>query len=123
MRYPVSIKGVLFYQNKVVLVKNDRQEWELPGGRIELNETPEHCLAREIKEELSLNVTVGTIIDSCLFEVISSNYVFVVSYHCVLKSQFKPRLSHEHNELGLFSLGALESIPLPKSYLNAIQKV
>ena len=33
--------------------------WELPGGKIEPNETPEECLKRELKEEFEINVTVA----------------------------------------------------------------
>ncbi|MGO2147745.1 hypothetical protein [Halomonas sp.] len=45
--YPVSIKGVLLLPaNKVVLALNDRDEWELPGGRIEIGEVSSECLER-----------------------------------------------------------------------------
>jgi hypothetical protein len=33
MPLPASIKGVLLVEGGVVLVKNPRDEWELPGGR------------------------------------------------------------------------------------------
>src|SRR5215469_13231059 len=60
---PVSAKGVLFNRNKadpeVLLLRNGRQEWELPGGWMEGNETPEACLAREFKEETGLQVAIG----------------------------------------------------------------
>ena len=39
--YPVSIKGVLIRDGRVLLVHNERDEWELPGGRIEPGEAPE----------------------------------------------------------------------------------
>jgi 8-oxo-dGTP pyrophosphatase MutT (NUDIX family) len=64
MFYPVSVKGVLFTpEQKVVLLKNERNAWELPGGRLEPFETPEDCLAREIQEELNIQVQVEKLLD------------------------------------------------------------
>ncbi len=34
-------------------------KWELAGGKIEEGETPEQCLAREMKEEFGIRVRVG----------------------------------------------------------------
>ncbi|WP_296226894.1 NUDIX domain-containing protein [Ralstonia sp. UBA689] len=57
--HPVSVKGVLRAPaGEVVLLLNEREEWELSGGRIEPGESSTECLAREIAEEL--NVQVGS---------------------------------------------------------------
>lgn len=40
-RGPVSIKGVVLHEGAVLLLKNERDEWELPGGKLERGETPE----------------------------------------------------------------------------------
>jgi 8-oxo-dGTP diphosphatase len=33
-------------------------KWELPGGKIELNESVDECLIREIKEELNIEILI-----------------------------------------------------------------
>lgn len=119
--YPVSIKGVLFVGRQVVLVQNDRSEWELPGGRLEIGETPEKTLAREFEEELSIRVETLCIIDCYLFEVVPSKQVFIVTYGCRLQGKFEPTLSVEHTAFGLHALDALDRLPLPAGYKRSIQ--
>lgn len=55
--YRVSIKAVITKGNKVLLLQESDGRWELPGGGLEYNETPQQCLKREIKEELGVAVS------------------------------------------------------------------
>ena len=120
--FPVSIKGVLQSpEGQIVLMLNERDEWELPGGRIELGETAPQCLAREIAEELAVEVSVGEPLDSYLFEVIPGKHVFISTYRCQLLGGFVPTISHEHKEIGLFEPGRLPA-NLPEGYRLSIVK-
>ena len=121
MLYPVSIKGVLLSpEDKVVLLRNERDEWELPGGRLEPYETPQECLARECFEELNLQVNVGELLDVWLFEVLPAKHVLIVAYGCKAYSLEGLQMSNEHKGVGLFSLEDLQQLNLPKGYKQVI---
>jgi 8-oxo-dGTP pyrophosphatase MutT (NUDIX family) len=118
--FKVSIKGVLVEPGgRVILLQNERDEWELPGGQIELGESPPHCLAREIQEELCLQVEVEHPLDTYLFEVTPGHHVFIATYKCALVGPFDPKVSLEHKRIGLFSQDRLPE-NLPAGYRASI---
>jgi 8-oxo-dGTP pyrophosphatase MutT (NUDIX family) len=119
--FPVSIKGVLFTEaRECVLALNDRNEWELPGGRIEVGESPELCLQREFQEELSININAEHLLDAHLFEVIPDRHVFIVTYGCSLSGAFLPVVSEEHSQIRAFPVSALPT-NLPFGYRRSIE--
>lgn len=119
--FPVSIKGVLVRDGSVLLVRNERAEWELPGGRIEPGETPEQCVAREIAEETGLPVTVAEILDAWMYHIaVASKDVFIVTYGCTSGSTAGPVLSHEHNRIAEFAEHEVADLPMPEGYKSSI---
>src|SRR5438552_119958 len=112
MTPPISIKGVLLVAGKVALVRNSRDEWELPGGRLENGEDHAQALVREFAEELSVSVQVGAPIDSYLFEVVPGRHVFIVTYGCSLVGDFEPKVSDEHTGHCLWAVERLSELKL-----------
>ena len=121
MPFPVSIKGVVVHANKVLLLKNPRDEWELPGGRLEVGETPEECVAREIAEETGWQVRVGPVLDTWLYHVEPVNrHVFIATYGCHLLAGPEIVLSNEHVSANLFEERELSGLNLPEGYRRSI---
>lgn len=119
-RFPVSIKGVVAIDGKFCLLRNERAEWELPGGRLEAGEDPLAACLREIDEELGLKVLVTRILDSWLYDVKGAGEVLIVTYACAPLTGVTPRLSHEHKALGLFAPAEIAALVMPDGYKRSI---
>ena len=122
---PISLKGVIVWRDRVPLLKNERDEWELPGGKLELGEAPRDCLRREIAEELGWNVEVGDPFHAWVYAVRPDRHVFVVTYGARYRGDQQPRYSHEHKELQLMPIkdAVQDRVNMPQPYKEAIQLV
>jgi len=61
--------GLVFRSGKLLITQRHTAAhlgglWEFPGGKRESGETFEECLARELREELGIEVEVGELLES-----------------------------------------------------------
>ncbi|MEU5309503.1 NUDIX domain-containing protein [Streptomyces sp. NPDC021562] len=120
---PISVKMVIDIKGKVPLLRNERDEWELPGGKLELGETPESTVLREVQEELTLEPELLSgvdIVDSWVYEIFPHRHVFIVSYGAEYTGSREPKLSNEHKELGLFDYEDVPGLVMPEPYKKTI---
>jgi mutator protein MutT len=120
-RFPISVKGVVLHAERVVVLKNEREEWELPGGKLEPGESPEGCVIREIHEELGLHVSPGPLLDSWVYHIVTGVDVLIVTYGCYPAPFASVTHSPEHKAVGLFTLQELQTLPMPEGYKKSIQ--
>ena len=70
-------------------------KWEFPGGKVEINETEEKAIEREIKEEFEMNIKAIKFIINNICEY-PNKTVDLRLYECkYLNGNFKP---HDHSK-------------------------
>lgn len=93
--------GILQQGDKILaLRRKDRRElggkWEFPGGKIEQGETPQHCLERELKEELDLQVIVEEPLPPVLH---SYPHRTIILYPYVCRAPSTIEVMNDHDDL------------------------
>ena len=82
----VGVGAVIVHEGRVVLVKRRFEPlagtWSIPGGAVEVGETLEACVAREMLEETGFVVEVGPVIE--VLDRITHDDASRVLYHFVL---------------------------------------
>lgn len=122
-RYPISIKGVIIHRNKVLLLKNERGEWDLPGGKINSDFSAEDCLIREVKEETGLDIKVGQLLTTFIYNIENWINVFVLVYKCkLISSSVNVKISGEHIDYGFFSEKELNLLNMTPKHKKIIIK-
>lgn len=128
-KVPVSVKGIVFEGQKVWLRKNERNEWELPGGKMDEGEQPDEAVTRELKEELGFITEAVDLVDSYLYVIKVSEDenrgVLVVSYLCNLIAKtgdFELIGEAGQAKFELFDIEELDKISIPDFYRKAIRK-
>ena len=133
-RYPdqplVGVGAVVFKGEEVLLVRRGQEpargSWSLPGGLVELGETLEAAIIREVAEETGLTVRLLGL--SAALERIFPDEAGQIAYHYVLIDYLceylegEPRPGSDITAAQFVTLSDLERFDLPQFTLDVIRR-
>lgn len=86
-----AVKAIIKKGNKFLVLKQKsagKIYWDLPGGKIQFNESPFKALKREVKEETNLSVTNAEPVGVYwFFRYADGNQVICTTFLCHTKNQ------------------------------------
>lgn len=126
---PISVKGIVFEDGLVWLRKNERDEWELPGGKLDEGEQPEETVVRELREELGFVVEAKSLVQAYLYTIRMNadeqRGVLVLSYACGLKDkigEFEILGEAGWADFKKFTMEEVATLRMPEFYKVAIKR-
>lgn len=63
--------GIVFYANKVLIVKNDKGEWTIPKGKISENDIASEVAPQKVKDEVEVEAKVLDMAGDTMYEFYS----------------------------------------------------
>ncbi len=94
--------------------------WEFPGGKIEMGESPEEALARELREELGIDADVGALKMAASHQYGETGIVILFYDVSYWKGEIKPV---HHMELRWVYPSELKDLPLPEANKKLLPKI
>jgi 8-oxo-dGTP diphosphatase len=78
MKYLKVVAAVISQEDKILIARRKKGKhlelkWEYPGGKLENNEKEDDALKRELKEEFSIEASIGKYLTESFYEYDSIN--------------------------------------------------
>ncbi|HYE22051.1 MAG TPA: NUDIX hydrolase [Verrucomicrobiae bacterium] len=111
--FQVAVKALHYKEGKLLLIKDDKGDWDLPGGRIGYGESLQQALQRECFEEIGVQCKITDERPKYVWPALnkSGTWRINVCYTVELDSiEFKP--SEENVEYGYFSINEAKQLNL-----------
>ena len=112
-RFRIGVFAVIERAGRYLLARrSDIDWWNLPGGGLEYDESVEDGLAREVREEIGVSITIARLIG--IYSKPRKREV-VLAFLCQLSEDSpEPGTSEEVSEVGWFASGEFPERLLPK---------
>jgi 8-oxo-dGTP diphosphatase len=121
------VAGIIFFQNEILCVQRPKskypyisEKFEFPGGKIEIGETKEQALKRELFEELN----ISTNIKSLYLTVVHEYPDFELTMHSfICEVETKELTLHEHISLEWLTVNELGKLDWAGADIPIVSKL
>ncbi len=119
------VAGLIRRQGKVLVGQRPEGaslagQWEFPGGKIELGESPEEALARELEEELGVKAEVGPLQFVATHTYGKTGILFLFYDVKFWKGQIK---TQQHLDLKWVTPKELKELELPEANSKFLKQI
>ena len=126
----VGVGAIIVQDGKILIVRRSSEpgkgKWSVPGGLVELGETVEQAVVREVREECGLDVEVDRLIDVVDSMTFDRNgrlkYHFIILDFFVKIKGGKLRPGDDAKEAMWVSLEEVENYDLTKTFRDFLKR-
>jgi len=126
----VGVGALIIQKGKILLEKRKnapgKGKWSIPGGLVELGESPELAVIREVKEETGIEVEDPLLVDVVnnvsLDEKGKIRYHYVIVDYLVKVRSGEPKAASDADELRWVSLSDVQEYDLTGSFRDFFRR-
>ena len=126
----LGVGALVLNEGKILLEKRKnepgRGKWSIPGGVVDLGESPEQAVIREAKEETCIEVDaphlVDVVSDVSLDEAGKVKYHFVIIDYLVTVKHGEPQAASDADALVWVPFSEVETYDLTRAFRNFFRR-
>ena len=119
------IAGIIELNGKILIAQRKADDhlafkWEFPGGKLEVGETPEQCIVRELHEELGIRTHCGNLVGRSIW-----SYQGVSLELCAYQVNYilGDFVLHDHAAIRWVTVSELDTYDFAEADLPIVQKI
>lgn len=117
--------AILFHENKLLISRRHKGDilagkWEFPGGKVELGETSEDCLIREMKEEFNIQISVNKFFTSSTYKYTHGEFELLAYFVTWVAGELSPTV---HDKIAWVDIQDLDKYDFLPADIPIVEKL